>query len=111
MADNSSGDSAERRVGGADPDHPSRERKSSLQQSKDRSKWNLLLIPAIVIPLLVPLYNRVEPTLFGWPFFYWGQLACIALGVATTSLVYQKTKTRKDPDVGWASEATERRWS
>ncbi|MDQ4037344.1 MAG: DUF3311 domain-containing protein [Actinomycetota bacterium] len=57
-----------------------------------------MLLPAIVIPLLVPLYNRVEPTLFGWPFFYWGQLAFIALGVATTSVVYQKTKTRNDPD-------------
>ena len=28
----------------------------------------------IVVPLLVPLYNRVEPTLFGWPLFYWLQL-------------------------------------
>jgi len=72
--------------------------KSDRQQSNDRSAWNWLLVPAIVIPLLVPLYNRVEPTLFGWPFFYWGQLAFIALGVATTSVVYQKTKTRKDPD-------------
>ncbi len=75
-----------------------RQRKSDRQQSNDRSAWNWLLVPAIVIPLLVPLYNRVEPTLFGWPFFYWGQLAFIALGVATTSLVYQKTKTRKDSD-------------
>ena len=65
-----------------------------------------LLVPAIVIPLLVPLYNRIEPTLFGWPFFYWGQLAFIALGVATTSVVYQKTKTRKDPDADRSRPST-----
>lgn len=79
---------AERRT--ADPtDRPER---------SDRSPWNWLLVPAIVIPLLVPLYNRAEPTLFGWPFFYWGQLALIGLGVVTTSIVYQKTKRRRDPD-------------
>lgn len=71
------------------------ESNNQRQQRNDRSPWNWLLVPAIVIPLLVPLYNRVEPTLFGWPFFYWGQLAFIALGVVTTSVVYQKTKTRK----------------
>ncbi|HEV7741589.1 MAG TPA: DUF3311 domain-containing protein, partial [Pseudolysinimonas sp.] len=46
----------------------------------------------IVVVLLVPLYNRVEPTLFGWPFFYWLQLAFVALGVATTSIVYRMTR-------------------
>lgn len=99
MADRSTGDSAtssqDRDEG---PGRTDRQVKSDRQQSNDRSAWNWLLVPAIVIPLLVPLYNRVEPTLFGWPFFYWGQLAFIALGVATTSVVYQKTKTRKDPD-------------
>jgi Protein of unknown function (DUF3311) len=45
-----------------------------------------------VVVLLVPLYNRVEPTLFGWPFFYWLQLAFVALGVATTSIVYRMTR-------------------
>ncbi len=29
------------------------------------------------VPLLVPLYNQVEPTLFGWPRFYWLQLAFV----------------------------------
>ena len=32
----------------------------------------------MVMPLLVPLYNRIEPRLFGLPFFYWYQLACVA---------------------------------
>jgi hypothetical protein len=58
----------------------------------DRSPWNWLLLVPIVVPLLVPLYNDVEPTLFGWPRFYWLQLAFVALGVATTVLVYRMTR-------------------
>jgi hypothetical protein len=51
-----------------------------------------LLVVPIVVPLLVPLYNKVEPTLFGWPLFYWLQLAFVALGVLTTSIVYRMTR-------------------
>jgi hypothetical protein len=58
----------------------------------DRSPWNWLLLIPIVVPLLVPLYNQIEPTLFGWPRFYWLQLAYVALGVATTVLVYRMTR-------------------
>ena len=58
----------------------------------DKSPWNWLLLVPIVVPLLVPLFNRVEPTLFGWPFFYWVQLAFVALGVLTTVAVYRATR-------------------
>ena len=58
----------------------------------DRSPWNWLLLVPIVVPLIVPLYNDVEPTLFGWPRFYWLQLLFVALGVATTALVYRMTR-------------------
>jgi hypothetical protein len=58
----------------------------------DRSPWNWLLVVPIVVPLLVPLYNKVEPTLFGWPLFYWLQLVFVALGVLTTSIVYRMTR-------------------
>lgn len=66
-----------------------------VRRRSDRSPWNWWLVLPIVIPLIVPIYNRTEPTLFGWPFFYWGQLAFVALGVLTTSLVYQMTKERR----------------
>ncbi|MGY1631938.1 DUF3311 domain-containing protein [Geodermatophilus sp. SYSU D01186] len=58
----------------------------------DRSPWNWLLLVPIVVPLIVPLYNRVEPTLFGWPFFYWAQLAFVAVGVLTTVVVHRATR-------------------
>jgi len=58
----------------------------------DRSPWNWLLLVPIVVPLLVPLYNDVEPIVFGWPRFYWLQLVFVALGVATTALVYRMTR-------------------
>ena len=58
----------------------------------DRSPWNWLLLIPIVVPLLVPLYNEVDPTLGSWPRFYWLQLAYVALGVATTVLVYRMTR-------------------
>ena len=58
----------------------------------DRSRWNWLLLVPIVVPLLVPLYNRREPELFGWPFFYWVQLVFVALGVLSTALVYRATR-------------------
>jgi uncharacterized membrane protein HdeD (DUF308 family) len=58
----------------------------------DRSPWNWLLLVPIVVPLIVPLYNSVDPRLGSWPLFYWLQLAFVALGVATTALVYRMTR-------------------
>jgi hypothetical protein len=61
-------------------------------QRSDRSPWNWLLLVPIGMPLIVPLFNRVEPTLFGWPFFYWMQLVFLALGMLTTVVVYRATR-------------------
>jgi len=58
----------------------------------DRSPWHWLLLVPIVVVLLVPLYNHIDPKLGSWPLFYWLQLAFVALGVATTALVYRMTR-------------------
>lgn len=58
----------------------------------DRSGWNWLLLIPIAVPLVTVLYNYDEPRLFGFPAFYWIQLAFIILGVSTTTLVYRMTK-------------------
>ncbi len=56
--------------------------------------WTWLLLVPIVAPLLTPLYNRMDPYLFGVPFFYWCQLAFVFLDIAVITLVYQATKWR-----------------
>ena len=40
----------------------------------------LLLVVPFVALLWVPFYNRIEPEIFGIPFFYWYQTAWIFLG-------------------------------
>jgi hypothetical protein len=51
-----------------------------------------LLVPLII--LYVPLYNRIEPTLFGFPFFYWFQLSWIFVSMIITAVVYYGTEPR-----------------
>jgi hypothetical protein len=48
----------------------------------------VILAPAVVIPLWVPLYDRTDPTLWGFPFFYWFQLALILMSAALTLVAY-----------------------
>jgi hypothetical protein len=52
----------------------------------------LLFIPMLV--LYVPLYNRIEPVLFGFPFFYWFQLGWIFVSMIITAVVYYGTEPR-----------------
>ena len=50
--------------------------------------WVLLLLPFIGL-LWVPFYNHVEPSLFGFPFFYWYQLAWVPITALLTWIVYR----------------------
>jgi Protein of unknown function (DUF3311) len=59
-----------------------------------RTGWHWLLLLPIVLPLITPLYNRLDPRLFGLPFFYWCQLAFVFLDVGVITLVYQLTRRR-----------------
>ena len=56
------------------------------------SWWYLLLLLQFVPALWVPLYNSVEPTLYGIPFFYWFQLALVLVSALVTSIVYLATE-------------------
>jgi hypothetical protein len=56
--------------------------------------WHWLLLLPILLPLVTPLYNRLEPRLLGLPFFYWCQIAFVAVDVVVITLVYQLTKRR-----------------
>jgi len=69
----------------------------------------LLIIPFALVAW-VPLYNRIEPTLWGIPFFYWYQLAAIIVGALVVMAVYfldrretsaaERTESEEEPDEG-----------
>ncbi len=61
-------------------------------ERSDHSPWNWLLVLPLVATLIPPFYNRLQPDLFGIPFFYWYQLAAIAIGVSSTLVVYRMTR-------------------
>ncbi|MBF4161067.1 DUF3311 domain-containing protein [Nocardioides acrostichi] len=51
----------------------------------------LLLAPAVVVPLLVPIYDREGPTLWGFPFYFWFQFAFIIVAALLTTAAYRVT--------------------
>jgi hypothetical protein len=53
--------------------------------------WVLLLLPFVGL-LWVPFYNFMEPELFGFPFFYWYQLAWVLGSAVITAFVYLVTQ-------------------
>jgi hypothetical protein len=48
----------------------------------------LLLVVIFVAALAVPFFNRAEPSLVGFPFFYWYQLAVVLSASLLTWIVY-----------------------
>jgi hypothetical protein len=58
-----------------------------------RGAWlkYLLLVPYIAL-LWVPFYNHTEPTLYGFPFFYWYQLVWVPITSLLIYIVYRVTR-------------------
>lgn len=81
-----------------DESHPSfrhREPASVEEAARRRmnfSPWNLLLVLPLVGTLLPAIYNKQDPTLGGWPFFYWYQMVAIPVSVGITIIVYRATR-------------------
>lgn len=55
------------------------------------SNWNLLLLVPLLM-LITPVFNRDEPRLLGFPFFYWYQFLWVPIGVICVAIVYARTK-------------------
>jgi hypothetical protein len=55
------------------------------------SPWYLLFIIEFVMVLWPPFFNRIDPALWGMPFFYWYQLLCVIIGAVITAFVYSRT--------------------
>ncbi len=54
-----------------------------------RGYWHrFAFVTILLVVLWVPFYNRLEPTLFGVPFFYWYQLLWILIGAAIAIAIY-----------------------
>jgi membrane protein implicated in regulation of membrane protease activity len=49
----------------------------------------VLIAISIVVPLWVPSYAKAEPTLWGFPFFYWYQLLWVFIVAGLLSLAYR----------------------
>jgi hypothetical protein len=54
--------------------------------------WYLLLVLPFAGLLYPPLYARDSPELFGFPFFYWYQLAWVPITAALTFIVYRAVR-------------------
>ena len=72
------------------------------RSTRRRLVYLLLLIPFASL-LAVPLYNREDPALLGFPFFYWYQFAIAASTIALMAIVYRATRA------SFRDEAPERR--
>lgn len=48
----------------------------------------VLIAAAIVFPLLVPIYAKAEPALWGMPFFYWYQLLWVFIASGLLAVAY-----------------------
>jgi uncharacterized membrane protein len=60
----------------------------------DRHPAHWFLLIPIGMPLLVPLYNRIDPKLAGIPFFYWYQMATGLVAIVVMTFLYLATKDR-----------------
>lgn len=54
-----------------------------------RLVWHVVLFVPFFAAIAVPLYNRVEPSFYGIPFFYWSQFVLIVIAAAVTGLAYK----------------------
>ncbi len=49
----------------------------------------ILLLVVFVITLVVPFFNRTGPALFGFPFFYWYQMAAVPVSSLLIYIVFK----------------------
>jgi len=62
------------------------------------TKWvvTAVLLVGIIVPLQVSTYDSIEPRLFGFPFFYWYQLAWVFLAAGCCSIAFFLLKRERD---------------
>jgi uncharacterized membrane protein len=63
-----------------------------------RRVWYLLLLLPFAATLVPALYAREEPSIGGWPFFYWWQFAWVVITAIILAVVYRVTTERVPAD-------------
>lgn len=69
---------------------------STSGSQSTRATWvvvGLLLAVAIVLPLLVNIYDREEPTLIGFPFYYWFQFLLVPVAAVLTFIAFKLSQS------------------
>ncbi|GAN79329.1 DUF3311 domain-containing protein [Acidocella aminolytica] len=49
----------------------------------------ILFLIVFAISLWVPAFNRINPTFFGFPFFYWYQILVVLIASVLIWIVYK----------------------
>lgn len=64
------------------------------------ARWiaGVLLVIPIIFPLLVSTFDKTEPELAGFPFFYWYQFLWILIGAVLTVVAYWLISREKRRD-------------
>jgi uncharacterized membrane protein len=87
--------------------------RSGSSGRRTRGAWiavAALLGVGIVVPLLVPLYDKTSPTLIGFPFYYWFQFLMIPIVSLLTFTAFRLSEAarRKDrEDLGLPTDPSE----
>lgn len=71
-----------------------------LNTTNDRklSQWWLILLLAPFIGVLwVPFFNRIDPQIWGIPFFFWYQFLWVVVSALVTALVYFRATPQLKP--------------
>jgi len=55
-------------------------------------RWLWLLVIPWIAMIWVPSYNKVEPQVAGFPFFYWYQLLWVPITAALIWVAYRSTR-------------------
>ena len=73
----------------ADQDSQNREAENQDGEHEGSRWWLLLLLLPYIGLLYPPIYSRLEPELWGIPFFIWYQFLWVLITVAITGFVYK----------------------
>lgn len=60
-----------------------------MRTPRPRYAWYWLLVIPYLAVLWIPSFNRLEPTLFGMPFFYWYQLLWVVISSVLIAVVFR----------------------